>query len=161
MSELSINPPFNSNLSPDEIRRCDPTQLGIGFFCFLAAELLKANYPQAELWRLTDRERARYQHVFVRIDGKPCDTGGFRSVDDMRFDLNDYSLIEKLPIPKGSRIIFIAGTPQNNWPLRGRCSPRPLIAWVFDCLSWRYNSNEYRAMHDEHDKFIPTSFDTQ
>jgi hypothetical protein len=68
----------------------------MGFFCFLVAELLTAKYPQAELWRLTDRERTRYQHVFVRIDGKPCDIGGFRSVDDMCSDLNDYSLIEEI-----------------------------------------------------------------
>ena len=109
MSELSINPPFNSNLLPDEIRRCDPTQPGIGFFCFLVAELLKAKYRQAELWRLTDRERTRYQHVFVRIDGKPCDIGGFRSVDDMRFDLNDYSLIEEIT-KRGKLPILVGGT---------------------------------------------------
>ena len=96
MSELSINPPFNSNLSPDEIRRRDPTQLGIGFFCFLVAELLKAKFPRAEFWRLTNPERTTYAHVFVRIDGKPYDIHGFREIKEMCFDLDDDSLVEEI-----------------------------------------------------------------
>jgi hypothetical protein len=89
-----MKPPF-SYLTPDEIKNYDPTQLGAGGFCFLVAELLKTKYPQAELWRLTNQEGTTYHHVFVRIDGRECDIKGFRSVDDMRFDLNDPSLVEE------------------------------------------------------------------
>jgi hypothetical protein len=85
--------PF-SPLTPDEIRNYDPIHLGSGGFCFVVAELLKEKYPQAKLWRLTNRERTTYDHVFVCIDGKPCDIHGFRSFDQMRFDLDNKSLVE-------------------------------------------------------------------
>jgi hypothetical protein len=95
-----------SRFSPDEIANYDPIQLGAGGFCFLVAELLKANYPQAELWRLTNRERKTYDHVFVRIDGMPCDINGFRSVDAMRFDLDDNSLVEQIADAQAIRDYF-------------------------------------------------------
>jgi len=97
--------PF-SQYSPDEIANYDPIQLGTGGFCFLVAELLKANYPQAELWRLTNRERKTYPHVFVRIDGMPCDINGSRSVDAMRFDLHDNSLVEQIADAQAIRDYF-------------------------------------------------------
>jgi|ERR1035441_683656 hypothetical protein len=97
--------PF-SLYSPDQITNYDPIQLGTGGFCFLVAELLKAKYPQAELWRLTNRERKTYPHVFVRIDGIPCDINGLRSVEDMRFDLNDDSLVEEIADAQAIRDYF-------------------------------------------------------
>jgi hypothetical protein len=97
--------PF-SLLSPDQIRSSDPIELGTGGFCFLVAELLKAKYPQAELWRLTNREGTTYRHVFVRIDGKPCDIKGFRKVCEMRFDLGDNSLVEETTDAQAIQVYF-------------------------------------------------------
>lgn len=97
--------PF-SRLSPDQISSSDPIELGAGGFCFLVAELLRAKYPQAELWRLTNRERETYAHEFVLIDGMPCDINGFRSVDAMRFDLDDNSLVEEIAYAQAIRDSF-------------------------------------------------------
>lgn len=87
--------PF-SYLTPKEIRDYDPIQLGMGGFCFLVAEMLKAKCPSAELWKLTNRDGTMYRHVFVRVNGKPYDIKGGRNVDEMRFDLGDYGLVEKM-----------------------------------------------------------------
>ena len=62
----------------------------------MVAELLKEKYPQAELWRLTNQARTTYDHVFVCIDGKSCDIHGFRSVDEMLFDLDAKGLVEEV-----------------------------------------------------------------
>ena len=102
--ELS-KPPF-SYLSPDQINTYEPVELGTGGFCFLVAEMLKEKHPHAEFWRLTNRERTKYSHVFVRVDGKPCDIKGFRSVAEMRFDLNDYGLAEEITDPKEIKNYF-------------------------------------------------------
>lgn len=72
----------------------------------MVAELLKAKYPQAELWRLTNREGTTYHHVFVRINGKPCDIKGFRSLDAMRFDLNDDSLVVEIADARATQDYF-------------------------------------------------------
>jgi hypothetical protein len=97
--------PF-SHYSPDQINSADPIELGTGGFCFLVAELLKAKYPQAELRRLTNREGKTYSHVFVRIDGIACDIKGFRSVHEMRFDLDDNSLVEQIADAQAIRDYF-------------------------------------------------------
>ena|SRR5208337_3046574 len=86
--------PF-SHLSPDQITAYDPIVLGAGGFCFLVAELLMQMNPKAELRRLTNLDRRRYYHVFVRVDGQACDIKGFRCVEDMRFDLNESGLVEE------------------------------------------------------------------
>ena len=72
----------------------------------MVAELLNADYPQAELWRLTNRGRTTYAHVFVRIGGMPCDINGFRRVAEMRFDVNDDSLIEEIADAQAIRDYF-------------------------------------------------------
>jgi hypothetical protein len=115
--------PF-SRLSPNEITNYDPIQLGTGGFCFLVAELLKANYPQTELRRLTNREGKTYPHVFVRIDGMPCDINGFRSVDAMRFDLDDNSLVEQIADAQAIRDYFYpVYSPEQLAAARSRLAP--------------------------------------
>ena len=118
-------------LSPDQITNYDPIQLGTGGFCFLVAELLMEEYPQAELWRLTNREGTTYAHVFVRIDGMPCDSNGFRSVDAMRFDFNDNSLVERIANSQAIRDYFYHGyTREQLAAARSRLAPyvRELMA---------------------------------
>lgn len=80
----------------------NPVELGAGGFCFLAAELLMEKYPMAALCRLTDSSRARFAHVFISANNMPADIRGFRSVAAMRFDYDDYSLIEE---PTDQRIV--------------------------------------------------------
>lgn len=87
--------PVSSRYSPEHISSLDAIALGTGGFCFLVAELLKEQYPNAELRRLTDQERTRYYHVFVRVDGQACDIKGFRSVHDMCFDFGEPDIIEE------------------------------------------------------------------
>ena len=115
--------PF-SHYSPDQIKNSDPIELGTGGFCFLVAELLKAKYPQAELWRLTNRERKTYPHIFVRIGGIPCDINGFRSVHEMRFDLDDSSLIEEMADAQAIRDYFYPRySPEQLAAARSRLAP--------------------------------------
>ena len=87
--------PLFSRYLPDQISSYDAIELGTGGFCFLVAELLKELYPKAELRRLTNLERNRYYHVFVRLDGQACDIKGFRSVEEMRSDLNETNMVEE------------------------------------------------------------------
>src|SRR5712692_3903771 len=75
-----------SYFSPGDILKSCPLELGMGAFCFLVAELLTARYRLAALWRLTDRDRKRYAHVFLRVGGVPLDIKGFRRLDAMRFE---------------------------------------------------------------------------
>ena len=85
--------PYYSKLPVTEITCSNAEQLGSGGFCFLVAELLQAKYRGSVLWRLTDSIRTKYAHVFVCVEGHPADIKGFRSIDEMRFDYNDYSLV--------------------------------------------------------------------
>jgi len=115
---------FFSRLSPEEIANYDPIQLGTGGFCFLVAELLMAKHPQAELWRLTNREGKTYPHVFVRIDGMPCDINGFRSVDAMRSDWGDNSLVEQIADAQAIRDFFYPKySPEQLAAARCRLAP--------------------------------------
>src|ERR1017187_7653183 len=78
----------------------------MGGFCFVVAELLAAKHPDAQLCRLTNRDRTTYRHVFVRIDGEPCDIKGSREVSDMVLDLDDAGLIEEPVSPEAVRNYF-------------------------------------------------------
>lgn len=99
----------------------------------MVAELLKAKYPQVELWRLTNREGTTYHHVFVRIDGKPCDIKGFRSVHEMRFDLDDNSLVEEIADAKATQEYFHPRySPEQLAAARFRLAP--LCTRIGDCL---------------------------
>ena len=82
-------------LTAKEIGETDPVELGMGGFCFLVAELLMEKYPDAELCRLTDKDRTTFAHVFVRIDGRPCDIKGFRSLSAIREDRPEPGLVEE------------------------------------------------------------------
>ena len=44
--------------------------------------------------------------MFVRIDGERCDIKGFRSVNEMRFDLNNDSLVEEIADAQAIRDYF-------------------------------------------------------
>jgi hypothetical protein len=90
----------------------------------VVAELLIAEHPRAELWRLTNREEKTYPHVFVRIDGMPCDINGFRSVDAMRFDLDDNSLVEQIADAQAIRNYFYPlYSPEQLAAARSRLAP--------------------------------------
>jgi hypothetical protein len=125
--------PFG-RLSPDQITNYDPIQLGTGGFCFLVAELLKAKYPQAELCRLTNREGTTYHHVFVRVDGRACDIKGFRCVHQMRFDLNDDSLVEEIADAQAIQDYFYHRYTDEQLAA-ARVSLTPLCTQIGGCFS--------------------------
>ena len=92
-----------------------------------------AKYPQAELRRLTNREGKTYPHVFVRINGMPCDINGFRSVDTMRFDLDDSTLVEQITNAQAIRDYF---HPRYSAEQLAAARSRlvPLCARIGDCF---------------------------
>src|SRR5216683_5202050 len=95
-----------SYFSPGDILKSCPLELGAGDFCFLVAELLTARYRLAVLWRLTDHDRKRYAHVFLRVSGVPLDIKGFRKLDAMYFDYNDYGLVAERVDARSVREFF-------------------------------------------------------
>jgi hypothetical protein len=84
-----------SNLPVKEIRQMDAIHLGSGGFCFLVAESLIGRFPEGVLYRLTDRDRREFFHVFVSVSGARMDIKGVRSIADMRFDYRNAAAIEE------------------------------------------------------------------
>ena len=54
--------------------------LGLAEFCFLVAEILLEQFPNATLYRLTDPQRKAFAHVFLSVEGKYLDIMGYGDV---------------------------------------------------------------------------------
>jgi hypothetical protein len=57
--------------------------LGTEGYCDLAADVLLEFFPNAVIYRLTNKTGERFGHVFLVVDGCALDINGFKSFEEM------------------------------------------------------------------------------
>lgn len=83
---------MDDDFSDLEEQSCE--DLGMHGYCFLACSVLLELHPKAEIWRLHSCD-SDYGHVFLKVEGRPLDIRGFRTVEEMMGDLGGTEMVEE------------------------------------------------------------------
>jgi hypothetical protein len=96
-TQLYGSGPKKLDRRPREIEDEDPIEAGRGGACHLALEVLLLEfYSAASPYRLTAEGRNDFDHVFLMVNDRPMDIGGFTTIDELRKWYKDDALV---PVP--------------------------------------------------------------